>query len=401
MTPQYDIVIVGAGIVGLAAAHKYLKKHPGKRLLVIEKEDRLAAHQTGRNSGVIHSGIYYKPGSLKAQNCRDGYQQLLEFCQRHDIPHEVCGKLVVATRPDELPRLQTLHERAQANGLENVTRLPVEQIADYEPHATGIAALHVPQTGIVDYQAFCQALASEIEKAGGTIQLQTRLLNIVENPSHIVLETNQGAATAEQLCACAGLHSDRLARQTDPDLALRIIPFRGEYYELAPRAQHLVKHLIYPVPDPAFPFLGVHFTRMVEGGVEAGPNAVLALAREGYLWSDVNLRDIADTFAWPGFWKLARKHWKMGSDEIIRSLSKKAFTHALQRLIPEIQENDLTPAPSGVRAQACHADGALLDDFSIIRHRRILHVCNAPSPAATAALAIGDSIVSQLASEMT
>ncbi|MDQ8199183.1 L-2-hydroxyglutarate oxidase [Pelagicoccus enzymogenes] len=396
MKPPYDIVIIGAGIVGLATAQKYLSQHPGKRLLVLDKEDRLAAHQTGRNSGVIHSGIYYKPGSLKATNCRDGYHQLVAFCQKHDIPHEICGKLIVATREDELPRLEALHQRAQANGLENVTRLSAEQIADYEPHATGIAALRVPQTGIVDYHALCRALAQEITAAGGTIQLQTRLLEIVESNDQLVLETSQGTIAAKQLCTCAGLHSDRLARQTDPEISLRIIPFRGEYYELTPEAQHLVKHLIYPVPDPAFPFLGVHFTRMTSGGIEAGPNAVLALAREGYTWSDINLRDLLDTFAWPGFWTLAKRHWRMGSDEIVRSLSKKAFTHALQRLIPEIQESDLHTAPSGVRAQACHSDGSLLDDFHFEQHRRILHVCNAPSPAATAALSIADSIVEQM-----
>ncbi len=396
MTHQYDIVIAGAGIVGLAAAHKFLGCNPGKRLLLIEKEDRIAAHQTGRNSGVIHSGIYYKPGSLKAQNCRDGYQQLVAFCQRHDIPHEICGKLVVATQEEELPRLQTLHERAQANGLENVIQLRAEQIADYEPHATGIAALRVPQTGIVDYHALCQALAIQIKKAGGTIQLSTKLLSISESSEQVTIETDQGAYAAKQLCACAGLHSDRLARQTDPELSLRIIPFRGEYYELAPASQHLVKHLIYPVPDPAFPFLGVHFTRMTTGGIEAGPNAVLALAREGYTWKDLSIPDLFDTFAWPGFWTLAKRHWRMGSDEIIRSLSKKAFTHALQRLVPEIQGDDLHPAPSGVRAQACHRDGSLLDDFHFERHGRILHVCNAPSPAATAALAIADSIVEHL-----
>ncbi len=396
MSSPYDLVIIGGGIVGLASAFQCLQKRPGIKLLLLEKEEELAHHQTGRNSGVIHSGIYYKPGSLKALNCREGYRQLLEFCQSHDVPHEICGKIIVATDPKELPRLATLEKRAVENGLKGVKQIAAQDIAQYEPHVQGIAGLHVPETGIVDYRQLCEKLGAEIQKNGGKIRLSTRLLSIDETRSGLNLETTAGTFQTQQLCTCAGLHSDRLARQSDPDVDLRIIPFRGEYYELAPEKQHLVKNLIYPVPDPAFPFLGVHFTRMVEGGVEAGPNAVLALAREGYKWTDLNLQDLADTFAWPGFWKLARKHWKMGSDEIVRSLSKKAFTHALQRLIPEIQESDLTPAPSGVRAQACNNAGALLDDFSILQRGRTLHVCNAPSPAATAALAIGDSITSKL-----
>ncbi len=396
MSAPYDLVIIGGGIVGLATAYKCLLERPGLKLLLLEKEAELAHHQTGRNSGVIHSGIYYKPGSLKALNCRNGYHQLLAFCREHDVPHEICGKIIVATEPSELPRLTTLQERAVANGLQQVATLNSEEIAHYEPHVQGIAGLHVPETGIVDYRDLCQKLAAQIQKHGGEIQLSTQLLSHKETNSLVILETTSGPIQAKQLCACAGLHSDRLARQSDPEVDLRIIPFRGEYYELAPEKQHLVKNLIYPVPDPAFPFLGVHFTRMVQGGIEAGPNAVLALAREGYKWTDINLRDLADTFAWPGFWKLARKHWRMGGDEIIRSLSKKAFTHALQRLIPEIQEADLTPAPSGVRAQACNHSGALLDDFSILQHGRSLHVCNAPSPAATAALAIGENIAQKI-----
>lgn len=396
MSSPYDLVIIGGGIVGLASAYQCLQKRPGIKLLLLEKEETLAHHQTGRNSGVIHSGIYYKPGSLKALNCREGYRQLLEFCQSHSVPHEICGKVIVATEPSELPRLATLETRAADNGLKGVKQIAAEDIPQYEPHVKGIAALHVPETGIVDYQDLCEKLGAEIRKKGGDIQLSTRLLSIDETSHGLTLETTAGTFLTHQLCTCAGLHSDRLARQSDPDVDLRIIPFRGEYYELAPEKQHLVKNLIYPVPDPAFPFLGVHFTRMVEGGVEAGPNAVLALAREGYQWTDINLRDLADTFAWPGFWKLARKHWKMGSDEVVRSLSKKAFTHALRRLIPEIQESDLTPAPSGVRAQACNSAGALLDDFSILQRGRALHICNAPSPAATAALSIGENIAQKL-----
>lgn len=396
MSERYDLAIIGGGIVGLSAAYKALQANPRLKLILIEKESELAHHQTGRNSGVIHSGIYYKPGSLKANNCRDGYRQLLEFCAENDVPHEVCGKLIIATQEDELPRLETLRKRAHENQLSNVEEIPAEAIQDFEPHATGIRALRVPQTGIVDYRDLCEKLGKKIIVAGGNIALSTRLISIEERNEAVVLETTDGSFLAQNVCSCAGLHSDKVARQTDPELDLRIIPFRGEYYEIAPAKQHLVKHLIYPVPDPAFPFLGVHFTRMVGGGIEAGPNAVLALAREGYDWKTINTSDLVDTLTWPGFWKLAAKHWRMGSDEIVRSFSKKAFTLALQRLIPEIQEADLTPAPAGVRAQACHRDGSLLDDFHYIRHRRILHVCNAPSPAATASLAIGENISREL-----
>jgi len=396
MSRTYDLVVIGGGIVGLSVAYKSLLQNPKQKLLIIEKEAELAHHQTGRNSGVIHSGIYYKPGSKKALNCRDGYRQLIRFCQENAVPHEICGKLVVATQPEELPRLEVLKQRAEANGLRDVEEMPGEAIKDHEPHAIGIKALRVPQTGIVDYRDFCQKLGKQIQALGGEIQLNTQLLRINQAASRVALETTHGQILTKFLCSCAGLQSDKVARQTDPDIDLRIVPFRGEYYELAESKRHLVKHLIYPVPDPAFPFLGVHFTRMIEGGVEAGPNAVLALAREGYTWSDINFADLANTFTWPGFWKLAAKHWRMGSGEIVRSFSKKAFTQALQRLIPEIQEDDLTPAPSGVRAQACHRDGSLLDDFHFEQNDRILHVCNAPSPAATAALAIADNVCSQL-----
>ena len=396
---KYDAIIVGGGIVGLASAMSLLKRNPSLRVAVIEKEKGVAKHQTGNNSGVIHSGLYYKPGSLKAKHCREGYQKLIEFCREEEIDHDICGKVVVATREEELPNLKELHRRGEANGLEGIRYLSPEGIREFEPHCSGIKGLFVPQTGIVDYKQVSEKYAARIKEAGGEIVLGSRIQNIRDTGSGTVeLETENGSYACRVLLGCAGLHSDRLAALTNKDLSLRITPFRGEYYELAPSAQKLVSNLIYPVPDPAFPFLGVHFTRMIHGGVECGPNAVFAFAREGYKKTDFNFRDTWDAVSWPGFRKVAKRYWRTGVGEFHRSFSKKAFVLALQRLIPEITSDDLAPGGAGVRAQACSRSGQLLDDFHIVESNRVIHVCNAPSPAATASISIGETI-SELALE--
>ena len=394
--PAFDVLVVGGGIVGLATALRLLEARPGLRLALIEKESGLARHQTGNNSGVIHSGLYYKPGSLKATNCREGYRQLLDFCRAEGIPHDLCGKVVVATRPEELPRLEELHRRGTANGLEGIRRLTPEQIREIEPHCTGIQGLFVPQTGIVDYAVVAEKYADRIRALGGEVHLGERVVTLRrhENPDRVeVVTARRGQVwTGRLLVACAGLHSDRLARQTEPDLPVRITPFRGEYYVLRPDACRLVRHLIYPVPDPAFPFLGVHFTRMIQGGVECGPNAVFAFAREAYHKTDFSLRDTWETLTWPGFRVVARKYWRTGLGEFHRSFSKAAFVRALQRLVPDIRAEDLRPGGAGIRAQACDREGRLRDDFDIRIDRNVVHVCNAPSPAATASLAIGAAV---------
>ncbi|MBK7404553.1 MAG: L-2-hydroxyglutarate oxidase [Phycisphaerales bacterium] len=389
------LVIIGAGIVGLATAYQAQRRFPALRVTVLDKEPAVAAHQTGRNSGVIHSGIYYKPGSLKASNCRRGKAMLETFCREHDVPFETCGKVIVATRDDELPALARIQDRGRANGVA-CERIGPDRLRNLEPHAAGIAALHVPESGIVDYPGVCRALVAEIERAGGRVQTSARVVAIETRPDGVTLATTAGEYHATTLINCAGLHSDRVTALAGATPPAQIIPFRGEYYELAPEAHHLCRNLIYPVPDPAFPFLGVHFTRMIAGGVECGPNAVLALAREGYTWADIEPDDLAETLGYPAFWRLIARHWRMGLGEIHRSLSKAAFTHALQRLIPDIRERDLTPAPSGVRAQALAPDGALVDDFLIVRAAHTIHVCNAPSPAATGALAIGETVAAML-----
>ncbi len=391
-----DVAIVGGGIVGLATAHEIQRRRPGARVVVVEKEERVGAHQTGHNSGVIHSGLYYAPGSLKARTCREGYARLLRFCAEHGVAHEVCGKLVVATEPDEVARLEALAERGAANGLAGIERLGPAGIRDREPHCAGLAGLHVPQTGIVDYPAMARRLAEVVTAAGGEVRTSTRAVGLHDDGAGAVLETTAGEVRARTVVTCAGLQSDEMARRTYPDLDLRIIPFRGEYHELVPSARRLVRHLIYPVPDPAFPFLGVHFTRRVDGTVECGPNAVVAFAREGYRKSDVSAREIAGIVAWPGFRRIARRYWRTGLGEYRRSFSRRAFVAALARLVPEIRVEDLRPAGAGVRAQACARDGGLLDDFEIRHAGRVVHVCNAPSPAATASLAIGDAIASRV-----
>jgi (S)-2-hydroxyglutarate dehydrogenase len=388
---QYDVAIIGGGIVGLATAMA-LASRGSLRLLVLEAEDKLAAHQTGHNSGVIHSGLYYKPGSLKAQNCVAGREALYRFCQEHHIAHEQCGKLVVATRPEELPRLDSLEARGRANGLKGLRRLTPAELKEYEPHVAGLAGLVVPETGIVDYVQVAQTYAQLIQQAGGTIQLKTRLLGCQRQPNELRLETSQGDIGCRYLINCGGLQSDRIARLCGVESGLRIVPFRGEYYELIPERQFLVKNLIYPVPDPQFPFLGVHFTRMIHGGVEAGPNAVLAFKREGYHHSSFSLTDTWDMATYAGFWRLANHHWRMSLGEFHRSYSKHAFVKALQRLLPELTLADVHPAGAGVRAQALEPNGALVDDFRLVEAERMIHVLNAPSPAATASISIGQTI---------
>lgn len=393
---KQTVLIAGGGIVGLATAYQLLQKLPNLKVIVLEKEKELAVHQTGHNSGVIHSGIYYKPGSLKARNCVHGYRLLLDFCQKHNIKYELCGKIIVATRKEELPTLDILFERGLANGLNGLKKLRAEELKDYEPHVTGLAGIFVPQTGIINYRLVALKLAELIQQAGGQIHTETRVEHITERSEQVVVATNRGEHLADIFINCAGLYSDKLALQSFPQLDVRIVPFRGEYYKLKKEKEYLVRNLIYPVPNPSFPFLGVHFTRMIDGGVEAGPNAVLAFKREGYKKSDFSFREFSETLAWPGFRKVAIKYWQTGIGEMYRSLSKAAFTRALQQLIPEINQQDLKDGGAGVRAQACHRNGSLLDDFLILEKGKIVHVCNAPSPAATSSLSIGEQVAEKV-----
>lgn len=391
-----DVIIIGGGIVGLATAYSLLDLYPGKTVLVLEKEDRLAFHQTGRNSGVLHSGIYYKPGSRKALACRAGKLAMQEFCEREAISYEICGKVIVALDRSELERLNALYERGRANGV-NCEMIGRAQLAELEPHAAGIQALRVPETGIVDYKQVCERLAANIKGMGGEVKTGVKVTGIKEAEREVIVKSEAGDFSASYAINCAGLHSDRVAHAKGEAAIAKIIPFRGEYYKLKPEAEHLCRSLIYPVPDPQFPFLGVHFTRMIEGGVECGPNAVLAFAREGYRKTDVNARDLFETLTYPGFIKLARKHWRMGAGEMRRSLSKTAFVGALRRLMPEIKSEHLVPAAAGIRAQAVARDGSLVDDFAFQERPRVVNVINAPSPGATASLSIGKMIVEKLA----
>ena len=388
---RHDVAIIGGGIVGMATAMA-LAERPRLSLIVLEAEARLAAHQTGHNSGVIHSGLYYKPGSLKARNCVEGRGALYRFCAEHGIAHERCGKLVVATHAGELPALDELERRGRANGLTGLRRLAAEEIREHEPHAAGIAGLLVPETGIVDYAAVTEAFAARVRAAGGAIETGARVRRVRRMADALVLETSRGAGECRGLGNCAGLHSDRVARRCGVEPGLAIVPFRGEYYELVPERAHLVRNLIYPVPDPRFPFLGVHFTRMVRGGIEAGPNAVLALKREGYARASFSLRDAAQLAAFPGFWRMAARNWRMGLMESWRSWSTAAFVASLRKLVPEIGVRDVRRAGAGVRAQAVEPDGTLVDDFRIVEAERMIHVLNAPSPAATAAIGVGRMI---------
>ncbi|MDJ1168559.1 L-2-hydroxyglutarate oxidase [Roseofilum sp. BLCC_M154] len=392
---MYDFAIIGGGIVGLATALALQNRFPNAQISVLEKEPQLACHQTGNNSGVIHSGIYYKPGSLKARLSRAGSKSMVEFCQQHDIPHDVCGKVIVATAQNQLTQLEKLYQRGLENGLE-VAKISAEEVKEIEPHVSCLAGIRVKTTGIVDYRQVCEKYAQLISEAGGEIRLNTKVENWREMGETIILETSQGEIEAKFVINCGGLFSDRLTQMSGMQPQAKIIPFRGEYYELKPEKRYLVKNLIYPVPNPEFPFLGVHFTRMIDGSVHAGPNAVLSLKREGYQKTDVDLADVADMLTYPGLWKLAAKHGKEGIKEIIRSFSKAAFVHSLQQLIPEVQAEDVIPTHAGVRAQALKPDGALVDDFLILQDKRKMHVCNAPSPAATASLEIGREIAAQV-----
>lgn len=389
----YDVVIVGGGIVGLATGLKIQKARPDLKIAILEKEDQLAKHQTGNNSGVIHSGLYYKPGSLKATNCINGYNELIQFCEEEKIPFEITGKVVVATREEQKPLLKTLFERGLQNGLEGTRYITLEELKGYEPHCAGVAAIHVPQTGIVDYFQVALAYGRKILQNGGQIFLNHKVLKISQKDGINYIETASNTFESKLVINCAGLYSDKVAQMNDTSANdVKIIPFRGEYYKLKKEKEYLVKNLIYPVPDPNFPFLGVHFTRMKKGGVEAGPNAVLAFRREGYKKSQINLGELAETLAWPGFQKVASKYWKTGFGELYRSFSKAAFTKALQELIPEIQESDLVEGGAGVRAQACDRTGGLLDDFAIRESQYAINVLNAPSPAATSSLSIGGTV---------
>jgi (S)-2-hydroxyglutarate dehydrogenase len=394
---MYDVIIIGGGIVGLATALKLKENHPDMKVAILEKENKVAKHQTGNNSGVIHAGVYYRPGSLKALNCRNGYQKLIDFCDREGVKYELCGKLIVATNEEELPRLENLWERGQQNGLTKMKKVTGQQIKDYEPHASGIAAIHVPYTGIIDYSDVSNKYAEIFTgRYGGEIHLNNKVMGISENDNNVDVITDKSVFNSKIVVNTAGLYSDKIASLTQTNLDVRIIPFRGEYYKLTDEKSYLVKNLIYPVPDPNFPFLGVHFTRMVHGGIEAGPNAVWAFKREGYSKFSFQGDEFWNALQWPGFRKVMLKHWKMGLGEYYRSYNKSAFVKALQRLVPEVQYDDIEPGGAGVRAQACNRNGGLIDDFLIVEGKFILNVLNAPSPAATASLAIGESIAEKI-----
>jgi (S)-2-hydroxyglutarate dehydrogenase len=396
MDNRLDVVVIGAGIVGLATAYQLQRAFPGLKMAMVDKEDRVGVHQTGHNSGVLHSGIYYKPGSLKARNCRDGKAEMERFCEEHDVAYETCGKVIVATSENERPLLDRIRQRGEANGVQ-CDLIDAQRLGELEPHVAGIEALHVPEAGIVDYVAVCDRLRSIIEANGTPIRLGSRVTDIHARPDGTTVETSKGELRAKLIVNCAGLHCDRVAKLAGSQPASQIVPFRGEYYMLKRNCHHLCRNLIYPVPDPSFPFLGVHFTRMVGGHVECGPNAVLAFAREGYRMRDVNPRDLFGSLAYPGFLRLARMHWRAGCGEMLRSISKRAFVRALQRLVPDITGDALEPAPAGVRAQALRRDGSLVDDFEIVDSPAGVHVINAPSPAATSSLSIGRHIASRVA----
>ena len=388
---MYDVAIIGGGIVGLATGHALLNQNPALKIVLLEKESKVGQHQTGHNSGVIHSGIYYKPGSLKAINCRRGINLLLEFCNNHNIPYDMCGKVIVATSEEGLNTLDLLHERGQGNGINGIKKLSPDELWEYEPHAAGLSALYCPETGIIDYQQVCEQLSENIQKRGEIITDVT-VVSIDDRPDGITIATETIEYKTSFLINCAGLFSDYVAELAGVERQVRIVPFRGEYYMLKEQARHLVKNLIYPVPDPRYPFLGVHFTRTLDGGIEAGPNAVLAWAREGYKKTDIDLKEMWDYLSYGGFWRMAGKYWTTAMGEYYRSFFKGAFVNALQKLVPEIMADDISHSPAGVRAQALASDGGLVDDFVINNIRNMIHVINAPSPAATSSLAIGEYI---------
>ena len=389
---KYDVIVIGAGIVGLASALRLMQKNNSLKVLILEKEDSVAKHQTGNNSGVIHSGIYYKPGSLKARNCVDGYRMLLDFCEKNEVDYKICGKVITAATEKEIPVLENIFLRGVQNGLGGIKKLNPDELREIEPHSAGIAAIFVPQTGIVDYKKVSEKYLELIRHFDAKVEFGKKVKNIISGNGQCEVITDHGSYQSEIVVTCAGLFSDRLARMTHPDVPFRLIPFRGEYYKLNENKHHLVNSLIYPVPDPEFPFLGVHFTRMINGEVECGPNAVLSFKREGYKKIGFNLRDTFETLTWSGFHRIIGKHWKTGMGEFYRSYNKSAFVKALRKLVPEICEDDLIPGGAGVRAQACFKDGNLSDDFYILEGKSVIHVCNAPSPAATASLSIGDYI---------
>ena len=392
---QTDVLVIGGGIVGLAAAYQVARLKPATKIVVVEKEPEPARHQTGHNSGVLHSGIYYKPGSLRALNCRSGKRMMEEFCREEGIPFDICGKVIVACGDSELPGLQRIFERGQANGVA-CAMIDRARLKELEPHTAGIAAIHVPEAGIVNYRAVCLRLVEIVERAGGRFIPNAEVTALRSEANGVAVVSRAGEFQARYVINCTGLQSDRTTKLSGRTPAVKIVPFRGEYFELKPAAKHLCRNLIYPVPDPSFPFLGVHFTRMISGAVECGPNAVLAFARAGYRKRDVSFRDLSETLTYGGFLKLAAKHWRTGFGELWRSFSKRAFVKALQRLIPEIRGEDLETAPAGVRAMALAPDGSIVDDFVIEEHDRFINVCNAPSPAATSSLQIGLSIAERL-----
>jgi len=392
---QTDVAIIGGGIVGLATAFRLTQEFPRARVAILEKESSLAAHQTGHNSGVLHSGIYYKPGSLKAINCREGKLAMERFCADEGVDYEICGKVIVAVDESEFAALENIYQRGQANGV-RCELIDQDALRDLEPHASGLRAIHVPEAGIVNFRQVCERLAARVREAGGQIALGTRVLRVTSDEAETRIETTGDEVSARVVVNCAGLHCDRVASMTGQQLPAKIVPFRGEYYKLKPDAFHLCRNLIYPVPDPSFPFLGVHFTRMIDGTVECGPNAVLAFAREGYRRRDVNLRDLSESLTYPGFIRISLKYWRVGLGEMWRSISKRAFVRALQRLVPAIEAEQLHVAPAGVRAQAITRDGQMVDDFLIVASDRVINVGNAPSPAATSSLNIGRTIVDHL-----
>lgn len=393
---EFDVAIVGAGIVGLATAYQLMQAKPGLRLCIIDKENSVAAHQSGNNSGVIHSGIYYKPGSSKAENCRRGYQYMLDFCRTHEVPFDICGKVIAATEAKETPQLEKIFKRGQENGLEGLKRVSPEEVAEIEPYVRSVAAIQVPQAGIVNYRAVARKMFDLCSAKGMTALLGEKVIDIRNRETEVVIITDKSEVLAKQVVTCGGLYADKLTAMTMPDNKIQILPFRGEYYDLIPSRAHLVNNLVYPVPNPDFPFLGVHFTRMIEGGIEAGPNAVLAFRREGYSLWDLDLHEMLEAVQFSGFRKIIGKYWREAADELYRSASKDAFVKSLRKLIPAIKSEDLVKGRAGVRAMACDPNGNLIDDFLFVPSGRTLHVLNAPSPAATASLAIGETITQKV-----
>lgn len=399
---KYDVTIIGAGIVGLATAFQISSRRPDLKLCVIDKEEDIACHQTGHNSGVIHSGIYYRPGGSKALNCQRGYRYLLEFCDQYQIPYEICGKVIVATQEEELPRLDKILETGRANRMEGIRTLSKAETREIEPHVRALRSIWVPQAGIVDYRQVAKTYWRELQDRGADGWFKAKVTAIDQRPDELIIHTDRGEVQTQRLITCGGLYSDKLIQMTQQWEDVQVLPFRGEYYELVPEKQHLVNNLIYPVPNPNFPFLGVHYTRMIKGGIEAGPNAVLAFKREGYSRWDIDMRELWETLSFSGFQKIAARYWRDGLNEMVRSYSKRAFVKALQHLIPEVGIADLRRGNAGVRAMACDRLGNLIDDFMIVEQdHRIIHVGNAPSPAATASLAIGETVANKSLAQMS